>query len=383
MIPKKRQFSMNGNKYTFFFLALAGIILWNTPNTVSLLTDSHAFYNGSAPCSKCHGDILAQLEDTGRVNALHRNLDGEDGCRSCHSEPNNSQEINATGDYHSAYLPNCIECHQNVSSINNNKEAHSLIVSDANKSSQNIGLNEACVMCHTTILSEVVVRNRVVFQFENDSIAANGSDVYDGSYTTTISNPEPTGLHNFNSGVQCIMCHAPVQDIISQDRVPYSNHSVLGCKDCHRNTTSSPQEFHAAKIIYCSDCHDLSIHQPILSRDCNKCHESHGGLKVLNSPLSPVIQNSPPSIVSWGNNNTNDQTLDLTVNANEPVNFNATANQSINAWTWSVDGINQNVNYDNFATIFASGTHTIKVNATNNNGISNIIPWTVTVNGSV
>lgn len=272
---------MNGNKYGFLLIALAGIILWNTPTTVSLLVDSHAFYNGSAPCSKCHEDILAQLEDRGSVNAMHRNLDGESGCRSCHSNPINISGRNATEDYHSAYLPYCIECHQNVSSINNSKEAHSLIVREANRSSQNLGMNEACVLCHTTIVSEVVVRNRVIFPFESDSITANGSAEYDGTYTTTISNPQPTGLHNYNSGVQCIMCHAPVQDIIIQDRVPYSNHSVLGCKDCHRNTTSSPQEFHAAKIIYCSDCHDLSVHQPpLLSRDCNRCHESHGGLKA-------------------------------------------------------------------------------------------------------
>ncbi len=272
---------MNGNKYAFLIIALAGIILWNTPDTVSLVVDSHAFYNGSAPCSKCHGDILAQLQDTGSVNAMHRNLDGESGCRSCHSNPLNISGFNATTDYHSAYRPECIECHKNVSSINNSKEAHLLIVSEANRSSQNLGLNEACVMCHTTIVSEVVVRNRVVFPFESDSIAANGSAEYNGTYTTTISNPQPTGLHNYNSGVQCIMCHAPVQDIINQDRVPYSNHSILGCKDCHRNATTGMQEFHAAKIIYCSDCHDLGIHlPPLISRDCNRCHESHGGLKA-------------------------------------------------------------------------------------------------------
>jgi hypothetical protein len=271
---------MDGNKYLLLFAALAGIILWNTPSTVSLFADTHSFYNGSAPCPKCHGDILAQLEDTGSVNAMHRNLDGESGCRSCHSNPVIISGRNASEDYHAAYKPECIECHKNVSSINNYQEVHSLIVKDAKRSSQNLALNEACILCHTTIASEVTVRNRVIFAFENDSIAVNASAEYNGTYTTTISNPQPTGLHNFISGVQCIMCHAPVQDIISQDLVPYSNHSVFGCKDCHIKTTSSLEEFHAAKIIYCSDCHDLSAHQPLLSRDCNKCHESHGGLKA-------------------------------------------------------------------------------------------------------
>jgi hypothetical protein len=281
---------MGGNKYIFLLVALAGIILWNTPNTVSLLVDSHAFYNGSASCSKCHGDIQAQLEDTGSVNSMHRNLDRGGGCRSCHSNPVNISGRNITEDYHSAYRPECIECHQNVSTLNNNQEAHSHIVNDANRSSQNLGLNEACITCHTTIISEVTVRNRVIFPFENDSIAAaNGSVEYNGTYTTSISNPQPTGLHNFNSGVQCIMCHAPVQDILSQDRVPYSNHSLFGCKDCHRNTTTEMQEFHAARIIYCSDCHAVQQNGKVhkndsvglkSSRDCNMCHESHGILKA-------------------------------------------------------------------------------------------------------
>lgn len=279
---------MNGNKYKFLLIALVGIILWNTPGTVSLLADSHAFYNGSAPCSKCHADVLAQLEDTGSVTAIHRNLDGEGGCRSCHSNPINIQ--GTTIDYHSAYRPNCIECHKNVSSINNYQEAHSLIFSEANRSSQNLGLNEACVLCHTTLVSEIVVRDRVVFPFESDSIAANGSVEYNGTYTTTISNPEPTGLHNFNSGVQCIMCHAPVQELLDQSDDPYPEHREFGCTGCHRGsgmvagqTNETRTEYHAAKIKYCSDCHDLGDHEPLISRDCNLCHESHGGLKVNRS----------------------------------------------------------------------------------------------------
>ncbi|MCZ7382389.1 MAG: hypothetical protein O8C64_12570 [Candidatus Methanoperedens sp.] len=132
------------------------------------------------------------------------------------------------------------------------------------------------------------------------------------------------------------------------------------------------QEFHAAKIVYCSDCHDLNTHQPLFSRDCNECHESHGGLKGTEL-------NTRPSLISWGNNLTDDQTLNLIANANESVNFNATATQSIISWNWLVNDIDQNINSDNFTTSFSSGTHTITVNAANINGTSNTIPWTVTV----
>ncbi|MDW7727970.1 MAG: hypothetical protein SCH70_12840, partial [Candidatus Methanoperedens sp.] len=300
--------SMNGNKHWLLLLAFAGIILWNTPDTASLLVDSHAFYNGSAPCSKCHGDVLAQLEDSGSVNAMHLNLDWGGGCRTCHSSANMSGG-NASQDYHSAYSPYCIECHQNVSSISNNKEVHSLIVSGANSSSLNPGLNEACILCHTTITGEVVVRARAVFPFESDSVAANATAEYNGTYITTISNPQPVGLHNYNSGVQCIMCHAPVQDILGQPDAPPA-HREFGCQGCHRGsgmvagqTSENQTDYHAAKIKYCSDCHNLDVHpDPPVSRDCNLCHESHGGLKANNitgteefqaaSVISPALINT-------------------------------------------------------------------------------------------
>ncbi len=268
-------------------MALAGIMLWNIPSTVSLLADSHAFYNGSAPCAKCHGDVLAQLEDSGSVNAIHRNLDAEGGCRACHADPNNTLGRNSTQDHHAAYRPNCIECHQNASNIYGVNEPHSLIVGEAISSTLELGINEACILCHTTMVQTVTVRNRVVFPFENDSIAANGTPEYDGTYTTTISNPNNTGLHNFNSGVSCIMCHAPVEILLNQSREPYTEHRQFECTGCHRGSGMQPGQtaesqitYHAARIKYCSDCHDLGGHQPQISRDCNRCHESHGGIKA-------------------------------------------------------------------------------------------------------
>lgn len=275
-------------KHIMILAVLFGVMLWSTSNTVSLFANTHSLYNESAPCIKCHEDIQLQLEDTGRVTALHRTQDENYGCVSCHANPNNTMNRTAFGDYHSAYSPYCIECHNNASSIYGTQESHTKIVTEANTSRLKLDINEACAMCHTTLLDSVTVRNRVVFAFEADSIAFNGSAEYDGTYTTTFSDTEPKGLHNYNSGVQCIMCHAPVQELLRQNRVPYSNHIVLGCKDCHRNTSTGTEEFHAAKIIYCSDCHDLSTHQPSFSRDCNQCHESHGGLKETEPNSHPV-----------------------------------------------------------------------------------------------
>ncbi len=278
---------MNGTKLVIILVAIASISLWTMPDTVSLLADAHQFYDGGVPCIKCHEDVLIQLEDTGTVTALHRNLDSDNGCRACHVNPNNTLGRNVTQDHHSAYNPYCIECHQNASTIYGLKEVHTQVVSVANVSMLGIGINEACELCHTTLVKTVTVRNRVVFAFENDSVAVNGTPEFNGSYTATISNPEPTGLHNFNSGVSCIMCHAPIYNILNQSGKPYPKHKQFGCSGCHRGSGSHPGwtdeipvDYHAAKIKYCSDCHELNHHHSgNPGRDCNQCHESHGGLK--------------------------------------------------------------------------------------------------------
>jgi len=273
---------MKSLKYKLVVIALLGTLISSTSSTLSLFANDHAFYNESAPCIKCHGDIQLQLEDTGRVTTLHRTQDLEYGCLSCHANSNNTLGRNVTDDYHSAYSPYCIECHDKTSSIYGTQEAHTIIVTGANSSKLKLGINEACAMCHTTLFDSVTVRNREVFAFENDSIAVNGTPEYNGSYTITFDNPQSSGLHNYNSGVQCIMCHAPIYLTLSQASEPYNKHSEFGCEGCHRGSgadidnIAEPQvEYHAAKTKFCSDCHGL-VDYP---RDCNQCHESHGGFK--------------------------------------------------------------------------------------------------------
>ncbi|MDO9098190.1 MAG: PGF-pre-PGF domain-containing protein [Candidatus Methanoperedens sp.] len=92
-----------------------------------------------------------------------------------------------------------------------------------------------------------------------------------------------------------------------------------------------------------------------------------------------IRRTGAPNITSWSNNKTNNDSLTLTINTSEVINFNATVNHSIDTWSWFKDGVNQSNNFDNFTTSFIVGDHTIKVNATNVNGTSNTITWTVTV----
>jgi len=93
---------------------------------------------------------------------------------------------------------------------------------------------------------------------------------------------------------------------------------------------------------------------------------------------------SPPSITAWNNSKTNNASLSITLNTNEPVQFYVQANQTGNfTWfneTWSI--AQQNFSVFN-ATATASwptlGTKYVRVNMTNMNGSSQMIEWNVTV----
>ncbi|MCD4816115.1 MAG: hypothetical protein K8R06_06915 [Methanosarcinales archaeon] len=92
------------------------------------------------------------------------------------------------------------------------------------------------------------------------------------------------------------------------------------------------------------------------------------------------VSASDPEISTWYNDRTNNGTLDLTVNVSETVKFNVTANQSIDTWNWTDDGVEQIHNYDNFSISWNStGVKTLSVNATNNTNTSNTIIWNITV----
>jgi len=111
-----------------------------------------------------------------------------------------------------------------------------------------------------------------------------------------------------------------------------------------------------------------------------------GGSNVDNYPLISPWDTTPttgpsPELISWGNSKTNDASSNLKINVFETVQFNATANQTIQTWNWFVDDLNQNNNIHNFSIQFEStGTYTVKVNATNLNGTSNTCTWNIEVN---
>ncbi len=109
-------------------------------------------------------------------------------------------------------------------------------------------------------------------------------------------------------------------------------------------------------------------------------------LLLLTAMLIIPVSASSPVIDTWYNNWTNDGNTTLTINTNEMVKFNVTANESIDTWNsdtwnWSIDNVDvENNNYNNFTTSWAdAGTINVSVNATNFNGTSNTVTWNITV----
>ncbi len=135
-------------KIIWLILALFGVSVWYIPNTVSLLSGQHSFYNLDAngsqvPCRKCHGDISAALHN----GYVHNNFT----CDSCHRVKMGVQFASGDGGNltpgtmaHAASMVECAECH----SLNITPDAiHGAFIRNGieHNSSDN------CIACHTEI----------------------------------------------------------------------------------------------------------------------------------------------------------------------------------------------------------------------------------------
>ncbi len=86
-----------------------------------------------------------------------------------------------------------------------------------------------------------------------------------------------------------------------------------------------------------------------------------------------------PDITSYSNTKTLTSTS-LKINKSESVTFSVVSNQSIATWNWYKDNVDQINNFDNISLSWTtSGIKTVTVNATNYNGTSDTITWTVIV----
>lgn len=103
---------------------------------------------------------------------------------------------------------------------------------------------------------------------------------------------------------------------------------------------------------------------------------------VEEKPAAPAPAPAP-RIVSWYNNRTNDSSTNISISGAETIYFNATADQKIDLWSWTLNDKNMNHNYDNFTYAFReSGLFYLNVSGRNSNGTTQTISWLVNATGA-
>lgn len=119
---------MDNKQYVLSIIILLGIGMYALPQTVSIYTNQHSWYNISSsegiPCIKCHGDINSELMNS--VGTPHSGMK----CKACHMIA--KMELGT----HSATVPNCIDCH------NGNMTAAGVI------GAHTFGDQQNCIKCH-------------------------------------------------------------------------------------------------------------------------------------------------------------------------------------------------------------------------------------------
>lgn len=84
-----------------------------------------------------------------------------------------------------------------------------------------------------------------------------------------------------------------------------------------------------------------------------------------------------PELITKLNSKTNNNETNISVYSTDEVNFNASFNQEIISWDWYLDGVFQEVNYNNISLNFSFGNHVLLLNVTNINGTSDDVIWNI------
>lgn len=137
-------------KIVWLMLALFGVSIWYLPNTVSLLSGQHSFYNLDAngsqiPCRKCHGDVSIELHN----GYIHNNFT----CENCHRVKMGVQYASGDGTNgtsgmmaHAASIIQCSECHSDF--LNNTPDMiHEAFIRNGMEHNS----SDNCIACHTAI----------------------------------------------------------------------------------------------------------------------------------------------------------------------------------------------------------------------------------------
>ncbi|MDD5615266.1 MAG: PKD domain-containing protein [Candidatus Methanoperedens sp.] len=112
-------------------------------------------------------------------------------------------------------------------------------------------------------------------------------------------------------------------------------------------------------------------------------HNGTSNTITWNVTVNAPQEGNAPYITSWGNNKTNDGSLNFTINQSETVRFNFTANQSLTSWHWTLNGETISNPSDTLTRKFNSeGNYKVRASGSNENGTTQTILWKVTVQGT-
>jgi iron complex transport system substrate-binding protein len=87
---------------------------------------------------------------------------------------------------------------------------------------------------------------------------------------------------------------------------------------------------------------------------------------------------SAPVIISWQNSKTNDEQTSLLINVSENISFKVTADEIIDNWNWTLNGVEQKHNFNSWSYNFSKyGIYYVNVSGSNSNGTTQNISWKV------
>ena len=114
-----------------------------------------------------------------------------------------------------------------------------------------------------------------------------------------------------------------------------------------------------------------------------KCKKRTVGLfmiGILIFTLFFVNANAAPTISSWHNDVTDDDSLDILLNVSKSITFNVSSDQRGVTWTWMVDGEDQDTWQDTYNCSFGKyGIYNVSVYGSDGDLKTQTILWNVTV----
>jgi hypothetical protein len=175
------------NRIVLLALSVLAIGIFALPNTLSIFSGQHTFYNGTnVNCRDCHEDIYQELTWNGATGESppHTSTDLLQ-CKVCHRTGQlpfmgsagkklgitGTKKLNITTDpqAHAAVTVECIFCHNEIvknsstgkqQELLGSQEAHGSYYNASNQTSLLKGGNEACLGCHShTMINATWVRS--------------------------------------------------------------------------------------------------------------------------------------------------------------------------------------------------------------------------------